>query len=171
MKRIFFAAILALALSTASHATQQLREYPWLVKAQTELTHAECAMAMRHDSNYWWARGKCHMKFIRYAMGVAIKDVAAREEPTSIVKKGELLESITQYRPDEGAYCQHGGYCYSAEDVKLLGSVLTGPYNADYKAGDESDAWQGVASSCELILADRANIIEANAQEMLRDCR
>ena len=55
-----------------------------------------------------------------------------------------------------------------AKDVKLLGSILTGPDTGEYKVGDESDLWQGVSTSCELILADRANIIEAKAQEMLQ---
>jgi hypothetical protein len=109
------------------------------------------------------------MKFIRYAFGVVIKDVAAKENPDSIMMKGELFTGITQYRPDEGTYCAHGGYCYSAKDVKLLGSILTGPYT-DQKAGDETDLWQGVSTSCELILADRINIVKAKAQEMLVDC-
>ena len=144
--------------------------YPWIVKPQTELTEAECTAAMQHDYNYWWVHGKCHMRFIRYAWGVATRDVAAKASPNSIMKKGELLKSITQYRPDEGTYCEHGGYCYPAKDVKLLGSVLTGPDTAGYKAGDETDLWQGVSTSCEFILADRTNIIEANAQEMFKDC-
>jgi len=109
------------------------------------------------------------MKFIRYAEGVVIRDVAAKEDPDSIMKKGELLTAITQYRPDEGTYCEHVGYCYRAKDVKLLGSVLTGPYTNE-KVGDETDLWQGVSTSCELILADRINIIKANAQEMFTDC-
>jgi hypothetical protein len=153
-----------------AYADEITTKYPWIVKPQTELAKAECTAAMRHDYNYWWARGKCHMKFIRYAWGVAIIDVAAKEDSDSIMKKGELLTAITQYRPDERTYCEHGGYCYPAKDVKLLGSIITGPYNADYKAGDESDLWQGVSTSCELILADRTNIITANAQEMLKDC-
>jgi hypothetical protein len=140
-----------------------------MVKSQTELTKAECAAAMRHDSNYSWAHGKCHMKFIRYAAGVVIRDTAANEAPDSIARKGELLTAITQYRPDEGTYCEHGGYCYAAKDVKLLGSVLTGPYSNE-KLGDESDLWQGVNTSCELILADSANIINANAQELFTGC-
>jgi hypothetical protein len=159
----------ALMLSSPAYTDEITTRYPWLVKPQTELTHTECAAAMRHDSNYWWAHGKCHMKFIRYAFGVVTKDVAANENPDSIMKKGELFTGITQYRPDEGTYCAHGGYCYSAKDVKLLGSILTGPYT-DQKAGDETDLWQGVSTSCELILADRINIVKAKAQEMLVDC-
>ena len=144
-------------------------KYPWMVKSQTELTKSECTAAMRHDSNYWWANGKCHMKFIRYAIGIVIKDVAAKENPEAVMKKGDLFTSITQYRPDEGTYCAHGGYCYPAKDVKLLGSVLTGPYTTE-KAGDETDLWQGVGTSCELILADRASITEAKAQEIFTGC-
>lgn len=159
-----------LAFFTNAYADDLTIKYPWLIKSQTELTKAECTAAMQHDNNYWWARNKCHMKFIRYAQGVAIRDVAAQEDSSSILKKGELLESITQYRPDEGTYCQHGGYCYPVKDVKLLGSILTGPYDSSYKAGDETDLWQGVSTSCELILADRKNIIAANAHDMLKDC-
>ncbi len=157
--------------ATPARADEITTKYPWIVKPQNELTHAECKAAMRHDANYWWARGACHMKFIRDAWGVVIRDTAANEAPDAIVKKGELLTAITQYRPDEGTYCQHGGSCLPAKDVKLLGSILTGPDTGEYKVGDESDLWQGVSTSCELILADRANIIEAKAQEMLRDCR
>jgi len=143
-------------------------KYPWLVKPQGELTYTECATAMNHDSNYWWARGKCHMRFIRYAFGVVIRDVAAQEAPDSIMRKGEIFTGITQYRRDEGTYCAHGGYCYQAKNIKLLGSILTGPYGD--KVGDETDQTQGVETSCELILADRNNIIKAGAEEMLEGC-
>jgi hypothetical protein len=145
--------------------------YPWLVKAQEDLTKAECMAARLHDTNYWWSGNKCHVKSIRYAWGVAIRDAVAQENRDSIVKKGQLLEGITQYRPNEGMYCEHGGGCYPAKDVKLLGSVLTGPYDPDAKPGDDAYQWQAVESSCELILADRTNIVRANAQEMLRGCR
>jgi hypothetical protein len=168
MRKTILLATLA-ALNTFAYANEITTKYPWMAKSQTELTRAECMAAMRHDSNYWWAHGKCHMKFIRYAFGVAIRDVAAKENSDSIMKKGELLTAITQYRPNEGIYCEHVGYCYPAKDVKLLGSVLTGPYTTE-KAGDETDLWQGVHTSCELILADRINIIKANAQEMFKDC-
>jgi hypothetical protein len=160
-KLIFTAFAAALLVSSSIYANEITIKYPWIVKSQTELTKAECTAAMRHDSNYWWARGKCHMKFIRYAAGVVIRDVAAKENSDSIMKKGELLTAITQYRPDEGTYCEHVGYCYPAKDVKLLGSILTGPYT-DQKAGDETE---GVGTSCELILADRINIIKANARD------
>lgn len=153
-----------------AYADAVTTRYPWIVKPQTELTEAECTAAMQHDYNYWWAHGKCHMRFIRYAWGVAIKDVAAKENPDSITKKGELLKFITQYQPAEGTYCEHGGYCYPAKDVKLLGSVLAGPDTGENKAGGEADPWQGVSTACELIFADRTNIIEANAQEMFKDC-
>jgi hypothetical protein len=153
-----------------AYGNEMTTRYPWILKSQTELTKAECVAAMRHDRNYWWSRGKCHMKFIRYAWGVVIRDVAAKEAPESIVRKGELVKGITQYRPDEKTYCEHGGYCYPAKDIKLLGSILTEPYGATPKAGDETDLWQGVSTSRELILADRANIINAHAQEMLQDC-
>jgi hypothetical protein len=159
----------ALMLSSPISANEITIRFPWMVKSQTELTKPECNAAKRHDSNYWWAHGKCHMKFIRYAFGVSIRDVAANGTAQAIMKKGELFTSITQYRPDEGTYCAHGGFCYPAKDVKLLGSVLIESYTT-HKVGDETDLWQGVGTSCELILADRRNIIKANAQEMLDGC-
>jgi hypothetical protein len=85
------------------------------------------------------------------------------------MKKGELF-NITQYRPREGLYCGHGSYCYPSKDIKLLGSVLTGPYNGNQKMGDETDLWQGVATSCELIIADKVSIIKAGAQKLFEDC-
>ena len=141
-----------------------------MLKTQNELTHAESLAAMRHDSNYWWSQGACHMKFIRYAAGVVLQDTRAEEAPDAVMKKGELLDNMTQYRPKERLYCGHGGYCYPSKDIKLLGSVLTGPYNGDKKLGDESDSWQGVGTSCELILADKANIVKAGAQKLFTDC-
>ena len=143
--------------------------FPWMLKPQNELTHAECLAAVRHDSNYSWSRGACHMKFIRYAAGVVLRDTRAQEEPDAIMKKGELF-NITQYRPKEGLYCGHGANCYPSKDIKLLGSVLTGPYNGNQKMGDETDLWQGVDTSCELILADKVNIIKAGAQKLFQDC-
>jgi hypothetical protein len=169
MKELLMVTVVAvLTMAGSAHANEITTKYPWMIKSQTELTKAECTAAMQHDSNYWWAHGKCHMKFIRYAVGVVIKDVVAKENPDTIMKKGELFH-VTQYRPDEGTYCGHGDYCYPAKNIKLLGSVLTGPYSTE-KTGDETDLWQGVGAYCELILADRINIIEANAQEMFTDC-
>jgi len=165
-KLIFTAFAAALLLSLSIYANEITIKYPWMVKSQTDLTKAECTAAMQHDSNYWWAHGKCHMKFIRYAGGVVIKDIADIEDPTSILmKKGDLFY-ITQYRPDEKTYCGHGSGCYPADSIKLLGSILTGPYDPE----DKTDNYQGVSTSCELILADRINIIKANAQEMFQDC-
>jgi hypothetical protein len=172
MHKPFLAVGLFAVFGATAYADSITVKFPWIVKSQTDLTGTECAAAMRHDRNYWWAQGKCHTKFIRYAWGVAIRDVAAKEESDAIVRKGELLKDITQYRPNEGTYCEHGGYCYPAKEVRLLGSILAGPYNNDgYKEGDESDLWQRVSTSCELILADSKNIVAANAQEMFKDCR
>jgi hypothetical protein len=159
------------AFVNPSSANQTTTKYPWLVKPQEELTKAECKAAKRHDSSYWWSAGKCHTKMIRYAGGVAIRDTAAKENPSSILKQGALLTAITQYRENQGTYCDHGGYCYPAKDIKLLGSILTGPYDENAKPGDDTYSWQGVSASCETILADRKNIIAAKAQEMLKGCR
>jgi hypothetical protein len=142
--------------------------FPWLLKPQNELTHAECLAAMRHDRNYWWSRGACHMKFIRYAAGIVLRDTTNPDNPDDIKKKSELFY-ITQYRPKEGLYCGHGSGCYPSKDIKLLGSVLTGPDN-DQKTGDETDLWQGVDTSCELIMADKVAIIKAGAQTLFKDC-
>jgi hypothetical protein len=164
-------AITALAIKAMAADTNTLvAKYPWLVKPQTEMSYAECKNASRHDSNYWWSHGKCHMKFIRYAAGVVTEDAPAAEDPTSVLKKGELLTAITQYRPTEGLYCEHGGYCYPSKSVQLLGSVLTGLYDPEYKSGDESDLWQGVGSTCELLLRDRSAIVAANAEQLLHGC-
>ena len=160
-----------LATPTMSADTNTLvARYPWLVKPQTELSFTECKNAKRHDSNYWWSGGKCHMKFIRYAAGVVTEDAPAAEDPSSILKKGELLTAITQYRPSEGLYCEKGGYCYPSKNVRLLGSVRRGPYDTEYKSGDESDLWEGVSSSCELLLKDRSAIVAANAEQLLEGC-
>jgi hypothetical protein len=145
-------------------------KYTWMVKSQTELSHAECQSAMRHDSNYWWSAGKCHMKYIRYAWGVATTDVPASEGPVSSLKKGALLRNITQYTPKEDFYCEHGGYCYPAKSIKLLGSIVIGRAGSPYSAGDETELYQDVGTTCELILADREAIIRADARDMLKDC-
>jgi hypothetical protein len=158
------------AVVNPASADQIATKYPWMVKPQEELTKAECKAAMRHDSSYWWAGGTCHMKFIRYAGGVAIRDTAAQENPASILKQGSLLTAITQYRKNEGTYCEHGGSCYPAKDIKLLGSVLTGPYDDGAKPGDDTYSWQAVSASCETILADRKSIMAVNAQAMLKGC-
>jgi hypothetical protein len=163
---IFFVSAFVNQANTSQTATK----YPWIVKPQEELTKTECKAAMRHDSSYWWAGGKCHMKMIRYAWGVAIRDTAAKENPSSIMKQGALLTAIAQYRENEGTYCEHGGYCYPAKDIKLLGSILTGHYDDSAKPSDDSYSWKAVSASCETILADRKNIIAANAQAMLKDC-
>jgi hypothetical protein len=46
----------------------------------------------------------------------ALRDVPALEDPTSILKKGEIDDSITQFRVNkmtgETSFCSHGGYCY-----------------------------------------------------------
>ena len=54
---------------------------------------------------------------------IALEDVSAIESPESIIKKGELDTSITQYNlPDESSrepyFCSHGGYCYPTHIIK-----------------------------------------------------
>jgi hypothetical protein len=158
------------ALAPSSSAAALTARYPWSVKAQGDLTAQECAAAMLHDRNFWWSKGKCHMKFIRYAAGVAIRDTHAIEDQASVRRKGELF-SPTQYRPDEDAYCEHGGYCYPAGDIKLLGSIRTAPDPSSATGDKDVDAYQGVTTSCELLEDDRATIVAAGASELFRDCR
>ena len=47
---------------------------------------------------------------------VALRDVPAKEDPSSILKRGEIDGAITQYRVNkktgESVFCSHGGYCY-----------------------------------------------------------
>jgi hypothetical protein len=47
---------------------------------------------------------------------VALRDVPALGNPDSILKKGSIDESITQFRVNkrtgETSFCSHGGYCY-----------------------------------------------------------
>jgi hypothetical protein len=54
---------------------------------------------------------------------IALRDVPAIEDPSSILKRGEHDTAITQFRVDKktGAtsYCSHGGYCYLAEALQL----------------------------------------------------
>ena len=46
----------------------------------------------------------------------ALRDVAAIESPTSVIRKGGKDGAITQFRVNkrsgETSYCSHGGYCY-----------------------------------------------------------
>lgn len=50
-----------------------------------------------------------------------LEPVAALEQPTTLMPRGKTFDYITQYRVtppapptpiDNGAFCQHGGYCY-----------------------------------------------------------
>jgi hypothetical protein len=47
---------------------------------------------------------------------VALRDVPSLDDPSSILKRGEYDEAITQYRVDkktgETSFCSHGGFCY-----------------------------------------------------------
>ena len=49
---------------------------------------------------------------------VALRDIAALESPTSILRRGERDEAVTQYRVNkktgEASFCSHGGSCYPA---------------------------------------------------------
>jgi uncharacterized protein YecT (DUF1311 family) len=47
---------------------------------------------------------------------IALRDVPAKEDPNSVLKRGEVDGAVTQYRVNkktgEGVFCSHGGYCY-----------------------------------------------------------
>jgi hypothetical protein len=47
---------------------------------------------------------------------VALRDVPAKDNPESILKRGEIDGAVTQYRVNkktgESVFCSHGGYCY-----------------------------------------------------------
>lgn len=144
-------------------------EYPWLVKSQQELSFEECKRARRHDTYYWWARGQCHLREIRYAAGIVTEDTVALEDSSALLRKGEVVTAITQFHPTKAVYCMHVGYCYPAQSIRLLGSMTTGPDS--YRMGDETDLWERVGSTCELRLKDRAAIISANAGFLLEGCR
>ena len=50
---------------------------------------------------------------------VALRDVGALEDPTSMIARGSTLDGITQYSVEKQTgikkFCQHGGYCYPTE--------------------------------------------------------
>lgn len=58
---------------------------------------------------------------------LAIRDVPALEDSTSILKRGELDTAITQYRVNkrtgETSFCSHGGYCYPTR-VQVGGNLF-----------------------------------------------
>lgn len=84
---------------------------------------------------------------------VALRDVAALEDPSSILKKGSLIYAVSGYVIDRKtgstAFCSHGGYCYpthvtangkNAEAVKLLNCKVGKPLEPD----DEDRIWYSV---------------------------
>ena len=58
---------------------------------------------------------------------VALRDVPALENRSSILKKGQLDTAITQYRVNkrtgETSFCSHGGYCYPSR-IQIGGDLL-----------------------------------------------
>jgi hypothetical protein len=58
---------------------------------------------------------------------VAVRDVPAIEDSSSILKKGEIDDAITQYlvnkRTGRTFFCSHGGYCYPTR-VEVRGDLL-----------------------------------------------
>jgi opacity protein-like surface antigen len=175
MRKLLIMTGAIVALATSAYANDLVTRYPWLAKAQWELTQSQCYAAMRHDFFYWWGQGKCHMREIRYASGVAIRDTVSQDpydltvpaEDRPSMKKGELIYGIVSYDERSNTYCVvHAGGCYASDDVRLLGSALTGHFE-----DPEADPWlHGVGTSCELLLADRLDIIKTNNQDLLKGC-
>lgn len=58
---------------------------------------------------------------------VALRDVPAIEDSSSILKKGQLDTAITEYRVNkrtgETSFCSHGGYCYPIR-IQVGGDLL-----------------------------------------------
>jgi uncharacterized protein YecT (DUF1311 family) len=147
-------------------------KYPWIYKSHPKLTKAECMAARQHDREYWWGHGKCRLGLLRFGFGVAIRDLVSVYSPgTTYYRTGELVEDIISFEVFEGVYCLRGGPCVPAKDIKLLGSTFVGPWPGErYGSGHNSDTWKRVMSSCELIKADRKNIIAANLHEIMEGC-
>jgi opacity protein-like surface antigen len=175
MKKLLIMTAAVVAFATSAFANDLVTRFPWLAKAQWDLTKSECYAAMRHDSFYWWGQGKCHVREIRYASGVAIRDTVSQDpddattptEDRPAMKKGELIYGIGSYDEKSRTYCViRAAGCYAANDVRLLGSALTGHFP---DAGADP-MLQGVGTSCELLLADRLAVIKANSQDLLKGC-
>jgi hypothetical protein len=58
---------------------------------------------------------------------IAVRDVPALEDSTSVIKKGGLDDSITEYRVNkrtgQTSFCSHGGYCYPTR-IQVGGDLL-----------------------------------------------
>jgi hypothetical protein len=58
---------------------------------------------------------------------VALRDVPAIEDSSSMLKKGQFDTAITQYRVNkrtgETSFCSHGGYCYPIR-IQVGGGLL-----------------------------------------------
>ena len=152
-----------------SFAQDLAAAYPWIKIEPGDLSFDQCKQAMKHDSNFWWSKKKCHSKNIRYAAGVVLEPIKANEDKSVKRYEGDIIYYITQYRPQEKLYCEKGGFCWPSNKILLLGSTLVGPIS-EYKLGDESDEWQIVGSSCETILADKTQIIKFGASDLLIGC-
>jgi hypothetical protein len=89
-------------------------------------------------------------------IAVATRDVPAVENPSSILKKGAVDDSITEYlvnkRTGRTFFCSHGGYCYPThveiggdllEALKLTNCrVAQAPYPTTY--GDDDNITYGL---------------------------
>jgi len=58
---------------------------------------------------------------------IALRDVPAVQEPSAVLKKGQIDDAITQYRVNKRTgrtfFCSHGGYCYPTH-IEVGGDLL-----------------------------------------------
>lgn len=63
---------------------------------------------------------------------VALHDVPAVENPSSILRRGALDTAVTGYHVNretgERTFCSHGGYCYPAEALRLTNCKVGAHY-------------------------------------------
>lgn len=60
-----------------------------------------------------------------------LTNIGAMESPQSVLEKGEIIDSVTQYNKTifkksgyiEDNFCQHGGYCYPAH-ISIKGKQI-----------------------------------------------
>lgn len=73
---------------------------------------------------------------------IALRDIAPIGHTDSILRRGEYVEAISQYRVDKrtavATLCQHGGYCYPT-DVMINGKKVEALKLTNCKVGKRDD--------------------------------
>lgn len=86
----------------SSAIVKSIRHAAWLVRFVAVLTSAACLPATAFAADICKA--------------VALRDVAAIENPESVIPRGSYDEAITYYNINKQtkmtSFCSHGGYCY-----------------------------------------------------------